>query len=168
MARITPKTNWVANDIPVAPDFNRIENNNEQAFAEIDQEALNRTAAIAVETSNRQNADSALQVNIDNSNSLRIAGDNALDALKISFNSLGARSYITGSVSPVTNYVFPAGLYIVFSISPASDFQYRDSGGTWRTCALTVGSFLISDGSNARISNNSLSLSTSYTLLQIK
>jgi len=36
MARITPKTNWVGADIPVAPDFNRIENNNQQAFDELD------------------------------------------------------------------------------------------------------------------------------------
>jgi hypothetical protein len=36
MARITPKTNWVANDIPTAQDFNRIENNNQQAFDDVD------------------------------------------------------------------------------------------------------------------------------------
>ena len=36
MARITPKTNWVAHNIPVATDFNRIEGNNQQAFDEID------------------------------------------------------------------------------------------------------------------------------------
>jgi len=37
MARITPKTNWVAHNIPVATDFNRIEGNNQQAFDEIDE-----------------------------------------------------------------------------------------------------------------------------------
>jgi hypothetical protein len=36
MARITPKTNWVGANIPNANDFNRIENNNQQAFDELD------------------------------------------------------------------------------------------------------------------------------------
>jgi hypothetical protein len=89
MARITPKTNWVANNVPVAPDFNRIENNNQQAFTEIDAETAARqaaitaeqnarTAAIGVETTNRQNADATLQTNIDTANSLRLSGDNAV------------------------------------------------------------------------------------------
>ena len=45
MARITPKTNWVAHNIPVATDFNRIEGNNQQAFDEIDAEEAARIAA---------------------------------------------------------------------------------------------------------------------------
>jgi hypothetical protein len=91
MARITPKTNWVANNVPVAPDFNRIENNNQQAFTELDAETAARqaaitaeqnarTAAIGVETTNRQNADATLQTNIDTANSLRLSGDNAVQA----------------------------------------------------------------------------------------
>jgi hypothetical protein len=36
MARITSKTNWEAGDGPRSSDFNRIENNNAQAFDEID------------------------------------------------------------------------------------------------------------------------------------
>ena len=36
MARITPKTNWIGADIPLASDFNRIEGNTQQAFDEID------------------------------------------------------------------------------------------------------------------------------------
>lgn len=53
MARVTPKTNWVASDIPVATDLNRMENNSEQAFTEIDSEVANRIAAINAETANR-------------------------------------------------------------------------------------------------------------------
>ena len=36
MARITPKTNWIGADIPVASDFNRIEGNTQQASHELD------------------------------------------------------------------------------------------------------------------------------------
>jgi predicted GNAT superfamily acetyltransferase len=71
MARITPKTNWVGADIPVAPDFNRIENNNEQAFAELDQASVNLSA----EQSARISSDNTLQNNIDAANTARIAGD---------------------------------------------------------------------------------------------
>lgn len=38
MARITPKTNWDGASVPIAADFNRIENNAQQAFDEIDAE----------------------------------------------------------------------------------------------------------------------------------
>jgi hypothetical protein len=89
MPRITPKTNWVASDIPVAPDFNRIENNNEQAFTELDAETAARqaaitaeqnarTAAMGVETTNRQNADTTLQNNINSEAATRLANDNTL------------------------------------------------------------------------------------------
>jgi hypothetical protein len=74
MARITPKTNWVANNIPVAPDFNRIENNNEQAFAELDQASVNLSA----EQSARISADNTLQNNINAANAARISADNTL------------------------------------------------------------------------------------------
>ena len=47
MARIVSKTNWNAGDAPVGTDFNRIENNNEQAFSEIDQLEIDIDASIA-------------------------------------------------------------------------------------------------------------------------
>jgi hypothetical protein len=78
MARITPKTNWVANDIPVANDLNRIENNNQQSFSEIDQEVSDRQAAITTEQNARISADNTLQNNIDAANSARISADNTL------------------------------------------------------------------------------------------
>jgi len=114
MARITPKTNWTAANIPVAPDFNRIENNNEQAFTELDAETAARqaaitaeqnarTAAIGVETTNRQNADTTLQNNINNhvgttgTFAHNASFDN--DASSIMARDLNGRTNIT---SPIT------------------------------------------------------------------
>jgi hypothetical protein len=96
MARITPKTNWVANDIPVAPDFNRIENNNEQAFAELDQEVSDRQAAITAEQNARIAADNTLQSNIDNIQVRNISAGNT-HYLSGPFSSLSTSdtSYVT-------------------------------------------------------------------------
>jgi hypothetical protein len=64
MARITPKTNWIANDIPVAADLNRIESNNGQAFTELDAEAAARIAAVSAEAASRVAGDAAVQSNL--------------------------------------------------------------------------------------------------------
>lgn len=42
MPRVTPKTNWVAGNVPLGPDLNRMEGNTQQAFDEIDEEIQNR------------------------------------------------------------------------------------------------------------------------------
>jgi len=76
MPRITPKTNWVANNIPIPPDLNRIETNSLQAFTELDAETAARQAAITAEQNARISADNTLQTNIDTANSLRLSGDN--------------------------------------------------------------------------------------------
>jgi hypothetical protein len=78
MPRITPKTNWVANDIPIAQDINRIETNSLQAFTDIDAETAARQAAIAAEAGNRQAADTTLQNNINNH--VALTGTNAHNA----------------------------------------------------------------------------------------
>lgn len=44
MAYVTPKTNWAANDVPVASDFNRIENNTLANHDDIITEAANRAS----------------------------------------------------------------------------------------------------------------------------
>ena len=90
MARITPKTNWVAHNIPVATDFNRIESNNRQAFDEIDglgsalgSEEAARIAAdnnlqsnINAEASTRSSSDSSLQTQINARATKAVIGDN--------------------------------------------------------------------------------------------
>jgi hypothetical protein len=130
MARITPKTNWIAGDIPVAPDFNRIENNNEQAFTELDQEVSDRQSAINSAITTEQNAriaaDNTLQSNIDNANSARIAGDNNLNLIKapmpINSSGIGRILNIIAAGSPLALLSFPEpGTWLVFgtaSITP--------------------------------------------------
>ena len=88
MARITPKTNWVASDIPVATDFNRIENNSEQAFDELDAEVAARIADV--------NAEEAA----------RIAADNAEAAARIANIQLVKNFFATGP----GNYIAPGFL----------------------------------------------------------
>ena len=87
MARITPKTNWVARNIPVATDFNRIERNNQQAFDEIDAEEAARIAAINAEKSARIAAinaeESARIAAINAEESARIADVNSEEAARI-------------------------------------------------------------------------------------
>ena len=80
MARIDSKTNWVPTDRPVPVDFNRIENNNEQAFNEIDQEKVDRAAAVTAEANARIAADNNLQNNITAEANARIAADNNLQS----------------------------------------------------------------------------------------
>jgi len=109
MARISSKTNWTAADTPLPSDINRIENNNEQAFTDIDAETAARiadvnaeeaariayvdaeTAAriadVNAEESARISADSTLQSNIDTANSLRASGDSTLQTNINSANS---------------------------------------------------------------------------------
>ena len=138
MARITSKTNWTASDRPLAPDFNRIESNNEQAFNEIDAEESARIAAISAETSARIAAISA-------ETSARIAGDNG----RLSISNLGPRTFST--VSPTSSdYIVPSGTYYIHETSGAGRILVRDGGGTWRGGEQTMSgmSLVISDGVN--------------------
>ena len=80
MARITPKTNWVAHNIPLATDINRIENNNQQAFDEIDAEEAARIAAIITE-------ESARIADVNAEESARIAAINAEESARIAADS---------------------------------------------------------------------------------
>lgn len=63
MAYVTPKTNWAADNVPVASDFNRIENNTLANHDDIITEAGSRDTAIAVavasEAANRASQDLA-------------------------------------------------------------------------------------------------------------
>lgn len=97
MARITPKTNWVANNIPVATDFNRIEGNNQQAFDEIDD----------------------LGSALDAEEAARIAGDASLQLSKANKAIIGDNGGI-GSIILVTDIVTGSGVYTHTYIMPRS------------------------------------------------
>ena len=76
MARIGSKTNWIATDIPAPSDLNRIENNNAQAFTELDTEVAARIADVNAEEAARiaaDNAEAALARNADNLTSGTVA-----------------------------------------------------------------------------------------------
>jgi hypothetical protein len=161
MARITPKTNWGANDIPVAPDFNRIENNNEQAFTELDV----LQSGLTNEINTRSSADILLQNNINAENSARISGDNALDLSKISKTSLGSRLLQSVSVPVSSSVVVPEG-YGFISLSALIEIEIRNSLGTWVSLPGVSG-FVISDGSNLRVKNTSSSFTGTYTMIRV-
>jgi hypothetical protein len=99
MARITPKTNWVGADIPVASDFNRIENNNEQAFVELDQEQAARVSA-----------DNTLQNNIDAANASRISADNILQnqlSMQLVYGGIGTYTIAASNTWTGTGEILP-------------------------------------------------------------
>jgi hypothetical protein len=140
MPRITPKTNWVANDIPIAQDINRIETNSLQAFTELDEEVVNRNAAILVETTNRQNADTTLQTNIDTANSLRLSGDNQLQT-NINLEA-SARSGSDNNLQNSINTKFTAGGVGAYA------FLRNDSGSTMVTGTTYSGGLSYADTDN--------------------
>jgi hypothetical protein len=138
MARITPKTNWVGADIPVAPDFNRIENNNEQAFAEIDQEVFDRQSAITVEQNARISADNTLQTNINSANNARISGDNAIVSNLTSWGAVN--SYAMMSFQG-TGTIFQGDTLSGASLRYSNGFGDLTDGinippGTWRCMGI--------------------------------
>ena len=182
MARIDSKTNWVPTDRPAPVDFNRIENNNEQAFNEIDQEKVDRAAAVTSEANARIAADNVLQGNINAESNARISADNNLEVIKVSYNNLGLRLYSTATLSFSDSYIIPAGIYyLYFSLTSGTGsgfFEILNSQGNWvrlGSVSRSVGdpeisysSIVISDGSNARIRVDSATGSLTYRLLQIK
>jgi len=164
MARITPKTNWADNDIPVAQDLNRIENNTLQSFNELDAEASARIAADNAEASARVYADITLQNNINTEVSDRIDADesvlgyaivvnNNLQTNKLSNSLFSSGEYSEVNISNGNTYIIPGGTY--YSISNSSlRFEIRDSGFVWRDLGVVQG-LLISNGAEFRASNAS-------------
>ena len=158
MARIPSKTNWTASDRPLAPDFNRIESNNEQAFNEIDAEESARIAAISAETSARIAGDSALNSAISAETSARISADNT----KLNHSTIN-RTFSTLTVSNEGTTTIPAGTYYIECTSPSGsgELQVRDATGTWRGifgvfAGISQEAFrqtVISDGTNLRVSS---------------
>jgi hypothetical protein len=108
MARITPKTNWVAHNIPVATDFNRIEGNNQQAFDEIDD----------------------LSDAIDTEEAARIAGDASLQLSKANKAIIGDNGGI-GSTILVDDIVSGSGVYTHTYIMPRSAVWLMLTGSSY-------------------------------------
>jgi hypothetical protein len=139
MARITPKTNWVGADIPVAPDLNRIENNNEQAFADIDQEVSDRQTAITAEENARQ---SAINIAIAAEKSERIDADNLIVSNLTSTGAIGSYALMrfggSGTILPGT---VVNGSDLRYTSSSSIIFAATIPPGTWRcmgTCYSSI------------------------------
>jgi hypothetical protein len=109
MARINSKTNWVGSDRPLAPDFNRIENNNQQAFSEIDDlgdEIDTTNSNLATTNSNL----ATTNINLNAEINARVAGD---AGLQIQVN--GKQPMPNNSTSAST-FDFPVGTYVITSV----------------------------------------------------
>lgn len=100
MARIATKLNWTsdADNAPLPSDFNRIENNNKQAFDEIDANEGDRAIDEA-----------ALQANIDaeetratNAETSEASTRAAADTAKMTLDGIGSYAFLvsTGTVLP--------------------------------------------------------------------
>lgn len=105
MARITPKLNWISSDVPWPSDFIRIENNNKQAFDEIDANEAQRDIDEA-----------ALQANIDAEALARSSADNDEATTRSNADIAEAAARLAGDAgysgsSDITDY--PIGSIIV-------------------------------------------------------
>jgi hypothetical protein len=106
MARINSKTNWVGSDRPLAPDFNRIENNNQQAFSEIDGigDDLDTTNSNLATTNSNL---ATTNINLNDEINARAAGDTNLQLQVNQKQALPSNSSDPGTTS------FPIGTMIV-------------------------------------------------------
>lgn len=162
MARIASKLNWTSDpdNAPLPSDFNRIENNNQQAFDELDAEVAARIAdvnaeesariadvnaeearAIAAEgseASTRATNDGTLQTNINNEASARSTGDtntfNSVFSTLYTFGGVGSLVFATyaGTFIGPGSDVAGGNLYPVRIASGGSIHATPALSGTWR------------------------------------
>lgn len=130
MAYIEPKTNWVATNIPVASDLNRIEGNTKQNHDDI-------ASGLAAE-------EAARIADVDAEEAERIASD----ALNLPGATLGIRSLTTISVTEDIPYIVPPGSY--YYATTAGIMQIQTSLG-WKIASIESSGFIISDGVNIRL-----------------
>jgi hypothetical protein len=123
MEYITPKTNWVATDIPVESDLIRIEGNTEANHDAVIAEAIARDAAIAVAVSGLANIDFS-------SGESGVYGEHAISA--------GAR------------WIVPTGFYFISVYGPLY-MSMKKSDGNWNDSGS--GGLFLSDGVNFSINN---------------
>lgn len=145
MARVTPKTTWVAGNVPEGPDFNRIEGNTQQAFDEIDTEVQDRIDDV--------NAEEARAIaDVDAEESRAIAAENAINADLggMDFVNGNAGAYSSKTFSTNETWVIPKGLY-VFDGSQTGNiwFQIYD-GSNFIGFQSWYGGMVLSDGVNYR------------------
>ena len=139
MARITPKTNWVAGNIPLATDVNRIESNNQQAFDEIDAEEAARIAAINAEKSARiadVNAEESARIAADSAESVaRESADASLNVkidTRLSLSNVGTHAMLKNKGS---GYIGPNATVSGSGLSYSDGSGYSSGGtppGEWR------------------------------------
>lgn len=133
MARITPKTNWVAGNIPVSSDFNRIESNSQQAFDELDAEVAARVADVNAEEAARiadvnaeearaLGAEAALQTNIDSVNA---------DLGGLDFVNGNAGTYGSKVIDTNERWIPPSGTYIFVVASIQGILFQIYTGSEW-------------------------------------
>ena len=127
MAYIEPKTNWVASNIPVASDLNRIEGNTKQNHDDIAAETIARAADVDAEEAARiadVNAEEAARI-------AQIAGLMVLDSVG-SLALCRASSAVApgGTVSGSSLKYATVGGDIASSPVPS---------GTWRCMGYSIG-----------------------------
>lgn len=139
MARITPKLNWISSDVPAPSDFNRIENNNKQAFDEIDANEAQRDIDEAALQANIDEETAALQANIDAESSERATGDtNTFNSVMSTIKTTGGIGSYAFLANETGSYIGPgsiaAGSALSYAgITASGSVQYGDyPSGTWK------------------------------------
>ena len=146
MAYIEPKTNWIASNIPVASDLNRIEGNTKQNHDDVAAEAIARAADVDASVAVEESA--------------RIAADK----LNLHGSSLVSRLGSSMNLSPGDTYILPAGSYCWRGSNLClAEVQTTNSG--WTVVEEDQG-FIISDGVNVRLRKSGTS-TVSVVLVKI-
>lgn len=96
MARVTPKTNWTGSNVPIAPDFNRMEGNAQQAFDELDAEVQNRIDDVNAEESRAISAENA-----------EYARATAVEAAFKSLDGIGSYAFLAGTYASLGGDLSP-------------------------------------------------------------
>jgi hypothetical protein len=150
MARIASKLNWTSDpdNAPLPSDFNRIENNNQQAFDELDAEVIRATADVDEEEAARiadVNEEEARATDAEEN-----ITDVILGGVNLSTGNAGTYGFV--NLSSGSTWVIPAGTYMMGGAGEynASVSLNIYTGSEWRGIN-PVGGIVISDGVNFRI-----------------
>ncbi len=162
MAYITPKTTWVAGNVPEAPDFNRIEGNTVQHTLDIAAEAATRAAAdlqlqgnINVEIYQRGLSDTDLSGRISAEIVARGAGDDYNAGLVVTERNarIAADESIAGDLAGLINGFRTPGTINSFaflrnlsgSTISTGEIKYANGGDNFRYSGIGLNG-VTSDG----------------------